>query len=389
MKDNNNLRRMLGIFFKSKINFTFPKKKEIVLYDRFSSYLLENFHQDKLKYIILPTRSETFNFYALLLMLLNLKINREEYIKSFIYLFRPKLIISSSEHDLFFYKLKKYFPHIEFVMVQNGARSKNYDFFDLLKKEKFLNSKLEIDYFFVFSKYYAEELKKFIKFKSKILGSFKCNNIPIKKFNVNKKSVIFISAFKKQFKVNNKIIPANCSSKLSNNYYVEKFIVPILFEFCKKNNYKFKILLRNTKEKSKDEISFFLNLVKNNKNCLIYKSLNKSSYEIIDNFENIVFIDSTLGFEAIARGKKVVSIFSRKFENNWLGDFLWPKNGPKSSNFFTFSNNKNEIIKIFRNNFNLPNNHWININKNYIRDLIVYQKNNRDFYSLLNKILYN
>ena len=44
-------------------------------------------------------------------------------------------------------------------MVQNGARSKNYDLFDLLREAKLSNTKLEIDYFFVFSKYYANELK--------------------------------------------------------------------------------------------------------------------------------------------------------------------------------------------------------------------------------------
>ena len=371
-----------------KINFTFPQKKEIILYDQISNYLLGNLDINKIKHIILPVRGETYNFYALLFMIIKFKISREEYIKSFIFLFRPKLIISASEHDIFFYKLKKNFSHVKFLMVQNGARSKRYDLFDLLKKEKLLNSKLQIDYFFVFSKYYANELKKFIKFKSKIIGSFKNNNIPIKKFNANQKSVIFISAFKKDFKVNNKIILAKSNSELSNNYYVEKFILPILFKFCEENNYKFQILLRNTKEKSSDEVSFFLNLIKNNKNCFVYKNLNKSSYETIDTFENIVFIDSTLGFEAIARGKKVVSIFSRKFKNNLLGDFLWPKIGPKSANFFTSSNNKKKIINLFKNNFKISTNHWININKNHIRGLNVYQKNNKNFYSLLNKILY-
>ena len=136
-----------------KINFTFPKKKEIILYDQISNYLLDNLDINKIKHIVLPVRGETYNFYALLLMIMKFKISRNEYIKSFIFLFRPKLIISASEHDIFFYKLKKNFSHIKFLMVQNGGRHERYDLFDLLKKEKLLNSKLQIDYFFVFSKY--------------------------------------------------------------------------------------------------------------------------------------------------------------------------------------------------------------------------------------------
>ena len=59
------------------------------------------------------------------MMIVKFKISREEYFKSFIYLFRPKIIISASEYDITFYKLKKFFPNIKFFMVQNGARFKN------------------------------------------------------------------------------------------------------------------------------------------------------------------------------------------------------------------------------------------------------------------------
>jgi len=385
MKDNK-LKKILNTFLNFKINFTLPLKKEIIVYDRISCYLLDNFPQKKINYIVLSTRKEIFNIFALLMMIVKFKISREEYFKSFIYLFRPKIIISASEYDITFYKLKKFFPNIKFFMVQNGARFKNDS--SNLQKKKLLNTKLEIDYFFVFSKYYANELKKFIKCNFIVIGSFKCNNVPINKFIIDKRSVIFISTIRKQTKVNNKIIKANSSDKFSNNYWVEKYIVPILFEFCENNNYKFRILLKTSKEKSTEEVKFFLNLVKKNKKCFIYKNFKKSSYEIVDKFENVVFTDSTLGFEAIARGKKVVSIFSRKFDNKLLSNFLWPKFGPKSSNFFTSSNNKSEIIKLFKNNFKISTKHWTNINKNYIRNLIIYQKNNTDFYSLINKILY-
>ena len=140
----------------------------------------------------------------------------------------------------------------------------------IYKKKKLLNTKLEIDYFFVFSKYYANELKKFIKCNFIVIGSFKCNNVPINKFIIDKRSVIFISTIRKQTKVNNKIIKANSSDKFSNNYWVEKYIVPILFEFCENNNYKFRILLKTSKEKSTEEVKFFLNLVKKNKKYFIY-----------------------------------------------------------------------------------------------------------------------
>ena len=61
-------------------------------------------------------------------------------------------------------------------MVQNGTRSKNFDIFDSLKKE---NKKLFIDHFFLFDELIAKEYKKYINFKTHVVGSFRSNCVRI------------------------------------------------------------------------------------------------------------------------------------------------------------------------------------------------------------------
>ena len=45
-----------------------------------------------------------------------------EYIK----ICNPKILITFIDNNLIFYKLKKYFPNIYFISVQNGIRTKYF-----------------------------------------------------------------------------------------------------------------------------------------------------------------------------------------------------------------------------------------------------------------------
>ena len=69
------------------------------------------------------------------------------------------------------------------------------------------------------------------------------------------------------------------------------------------------ILLRSKKfYQQKEEMEFYNKIFMSN--CFFIKTLNwKESYKILDKFENIIFMYSTLGYEAIAR-KKNCSIFT-------------------------------------------------------------------------------
>ena len=103
----------------------------------------------------------------------------------------------------------------------------------------------------------------------------------------------------------------------------EKKILKLLKKYFENNKLKMSILLTSkSKEIQKHEISYYKNYFGSNCNFIKTKFW-WDPYKVIDNYENIIFIDSTLGYEAISRKKKV-AIFSLRRSRNLLEYFGWP-----------------------------------------------------------------
>ena len=117
------------------------------------------------------------------------------------------------------------------------------------------------------------------------------------------------------------------------------------------SNKKLHILIRNKDSlKQNEEIKFFKKIFQSN--CLFQKPLTwKKSYEILDKFENIIFMHSTLGYEAISRKKKV-AIFSPKKILNFRYYFGWPTPFQRVHNFFSVKNWTYDEIKRVLDNIN-------------------------------------
>ena len=72
-----------------------------------------------------------------------------------------------------------------------------------------------------------------------------------------------------------------------------------------------------------------------------------------------MFIDSTLGYEAISRGKKIISIPCRMKNKKIYHPFGYPTFSTKKSGFFyTNSRNEKNILKIINNVYNMSNFEW-------------------------------
>ena len=96
---------------------------------------------------------------------------------------------------------------------------------------------------------------------------------------------------------------------------LEKQIVSSIAKFCSKKKIKFYILPlsknKGTKysENVSEEYEFFKKSLKSTKFRFLNKMKSSDTYRIIDRFNLITFIDSTLGYESISRGKKNCFLF--------------------------------------------------------------------------------
>ena len=343
---------------KIKFRFDLPSPKKIVLFDESHSLILREII--KKDFCILKVRDEKeIYFWIYIKQIIFFDFKFLTYCENYIKFISPKVLITFIDTDRRFYELKNTFANINFISVQNGCRvEKNVMFYNKLYIQ---SKKLKCDHIFVFNKYYINEYQKIIDSKYHVLGNFKNNIVKIKKAKINS-DFLFLSQFSNNNKMNR-----NTEIKLVNFFKL----------YLNKSNKKLHILLRNkhpSKDK-KEEIDFYNKILQSK--CVFPKTTNwKKSYEILDKFENIIFMYSTLGYEAIARKKKV-AIFSPIKDFNGRLNVAWPATFRKKYDFFSAKKlNYYEIKRVLDNIKNCSQNNWEKKYYSLVKDQLYFNKNN-------------
>ena len=172
--------------------------------------------------------------------------------------FRPKIVLTATDKDIRFYKLKKHFEkNIKFLVIQNGLRSK---FHDMFNNKEIFNTGLSADYYFSFGTNIREFLKKYINVEVIPIGSFKSNLIKQKNFNTvkkNKLKILYVSSFRLRNK--NQIFEKRSDGKII--YWRDIFnkdmkLCKLVNNYCIKTNNNFTIL-GTTKNNHNLEIEYF------------------------------------------------------------------------------------------------------------------------------------
>lgn len=288
-----NLFLQVKYFLKAKWIFQKPEKKKFLIYDYANSNIILKYI-DKKQSTIYFTRWEEINFYILYYSVINYGLNniRKNYKKAFFDFVDPKVVITLVSSQIAFFKLKKQFPNITFISIQNNVGTS--EFIKFLKKAK--NKSLSCDYFLFFSEQFRKMYKKLllIKKKSVVIGSFR-NNFYHRKFPIKKK-LLFISKSNWNIKSPlNEIILLNFIVKFLKKNQMEKI------DICMKTN---DARVRDYYKKNLDQK--YINILKKENN-----------YLVTNNYENIIFTDSTLGYECLAKGKKIVSLNLGSLNKKW------------------------------------------------------------------------
>ena len=358
---------------KTKFRFDFPLPKKILLFDEGHSLILMKIVKKKDVNILKVRDEKEIYFWIFLKQIIFFDFKFLTYCKNYIKFISPKIMITFIDTNIQFYELKKSFNNIHFISVQNGVRAeKNSMFYN----KRFIKSKkLKCDYMFVLNKYYIKEYQRIIDSKYHILGSFRNNINKINKPKI-KDDFLFISTFQ-----SNHIINLKFEKKLFNliNLYLNKF------------NKKIHILPRNKNPLGlKVEINYFKNFFQSK--CTFPKTSDLNNpYTILDKFEKIIFMYSTLGFEAISRKKKV-AIFSpiKNFKGKFKGksNSVWPAPYQKKYDFFSSKNlTYNKIKRVLNNINNCSQAKWEKKYYSIIKDQLYLNKDNAELKKLIFKLL--
>lgn len=378
-------------FIKSRKDWQMPKKAQILIYDainveHISSYL------KKYSVITLDLRGRFINIPCLLGAVITKNFWKgnllHAYIDTYIKAVNPCLVITLTDNNKNFYRISNQFSGIKTIFFQNGVRTKSGDIFDNLIK----SNSYHVDYMLVAGEAIGKHYLKYLTGQFIPVGTL-ANNL-VSKFNdIKNDDVLFISQWHENSNDEEIFFFKNDDTKVhwKEFFSIEIKVLKLLSKWCIENKKNLKICGRED-TKSNAEKSFFNNCLKqfNHKWTYIPKTNFYSSYKLIDMAHIVVCIDSTLGYESIARGKRT-AFFSCRGDsiNDYSYRFGWPSELPNNGPMWT--NNQNEL------EFNLPrilnylnivnDNEWGKVYKNYKKEIMEFDQGNTYFVKLLDQLL--
>ena len=351
-----------------KFDFKFLEQKNYLIFDDLQLEIFNKYLDNSTN--VISFRDKKYNFFAILYALFfffrsELKV---EYINFFLKFTKKKTIISLNYNRLILYKIKKYYPSIKIIIIQNGVSNKF--FIDKLKN----NTNLSCDYFLCMTTTEKEIIERYITANFIVIGSF-LNNFFYKKQKTKKKEILFISQYRDK---------ASIIDFQKSYYNTTQFLIPYLIQFSK--NKKIPISILGSSLSFEKENNYYKNFFKDYK-FKYYKRKKFFAYKRIDNPLIVVGVDSTLIYEAFSRGKKIAifnfSKINKKFSVH--DSFLLQRFLKDEGYFWTKLKNGKKIKSILNSLFDTSNNEWLK-KKYYYKNLFSFDKDNEKFRKIINSI---
>lgn len=378
--------RLLKSLTKLRWKILPPRHTNVLLYFITGADVIAPYFS-KTEFQMLDLREHEVNISVALRCVLDKNLSAEHYAIRYIELVKPKLIITFIDNFPAFFRLKQHFPETRTMLIQNGMRSDRGDLFGELLED--LTSGLNhVDQMFVFGPAIGAIYSKFISGTIVPIGSFKNNLVKVQKRDT--KSVAYISTYRSE--ISEQHIVQNSSPSRPTTYGEvirrREQVIIFLANYCKAN--KLELVIIGKDDDFERERSHYATLLKNYSWTISQRSASTSSYEAIDNSEIIVFTSSTLGYEALARGKKTATfLIDSEFLDAPALKFGWPAVLPSEGLFWTHQFSETRFMEIMDYLVEVPNLAWEKVRSETMHDIIHYDEGNSQFVAAIQELRVN
>lgn len=360
-------------------NYTFkrPKKALIVLLEPAGMDVLLQ-HTSRNQVCLIDLYNE-LNVWVILNCIIKFKMSRLDYCLEYCKIVQPRLIITFVDNALLSWRVMNARRDIRSAIVQCAWRGEVGDIFDALKfnppRDQFF-----INHLLLFNKNISKNYLRYIKGIVYPIGSFRSNYI--KKTNTSRRNtLLFISQYRSPKKFPLKIMHTRQLISMQEMYFPEKALLPLLQNFCQKNNMRLQVCGHGN---SNEEKAFFSSLLPTDEWDFVPNLYRYHCYEIVDSAGVVVSIDSTLGYEAVARRAKTGLFLAREaILQNESYRFGWPAPLERSGPFWTDRINSEEVDRILSYLMNCTFDKWETEIETLAPELVANDPDN----SQLNKIV--
>ncbi|MHB8108783.1 MAG: LA_1612 family putative O-antigen biosynthesis protein [Syntrophorhabdaceae bacterium] len=380
--------KAIAYLIKSKKVWRKPGKADVLIVDRSGSEVLLTY-LDPRKVGILDLGGESLNFFVFFKCLLNngLWFTAMDYMVQYVKCVEPRVALTFIDNNHLFYRLKNHQKNLTTVFVQNGIRGDAVDVFSILKKQKPLRDGNRVDYMLTFGNAVGREYATYIDGKIIPIGSLK-NNFFQSKTRLQPKTVLFLSQYRYSRSPTRRpmAIYGDKSIFWDEFYAVERFLLPLLHRYCRENGLVLKICGCSSAQ-ADEERNYFRSLLGNDDLQFLENENLMDGYEQVTAAGFVVFIESTLGYEALARGKKTAVFSMRgKLWDEADRDFGWPATLPENGPFWTHRADEREFSRVMDYITTVENEEWERIRQRYIPELMEYDPGNTRFLSLMREL---
>ena len=310
----------------------------------------------------------------------------QAYVDVFIRIVEPRLILTYIDNDPGFYTISSRFENVTTMFVQNGTRGEVGDVFGYLKP----SDRYHVDYMLVHGAAIGLHFNKFVSGNVVPVGSVK-NNAIANTGQMAKKTILFFSQFSYRPVGDAPFLFENDGKPISwsDFYEADIQVVSFLDRWCDENGWQLIICGRDFKSHGTEK-DFFATYLKSCEWEYIPRSDVYGPYQLIDSAELAVFIDSTLGYEAIARGKRTAALSCRGWPaNRYPFRFGWPASMPDSGPFWTNEIDVEEFRRILQYLLTVSGAVWESDRERYTAALMAYDPGNSRLCSITQELLEN
>lgn len=376
---------LLSYFWHARKCWRWPKQSDVLIFDAcHQQLLLEYLHPWKPE--VLHVRGEQINMPVLVASLFKNGRKVDAYIDCFIERVRPRLVVTMIDNRPDFWTISQKHPGVKTVFVQNGWRTYFGDVSETLDKVDTLrHRKLQVDYMLTFGAMNGAEYARYISGTVVPIGSIKNNLIP-PTHSAQPDMIAFIS----QWRNEGLYLGDEYCSQEAFFGQADRCILKCLARYAHKKNKRLAIILTNGargKLRSQEE-DYFRELLGHEGEFLELQGP-YPSYRAVDAAEVVVAVDSTLGYESIARGTRTAIFCIR---GSLLGvpgrTYGWPGNLPAEGPFWTNRPDPEAFERILDHLFEIDDAQWRkDIETTNFSSLMIYNRGNSIFKSILEKEL--
>lgn len=366
-----------------------PKRVTTVVYPPGKSSDLLLHYLDPNETQVINPWGNRLNIPALVYMTLTGRRSRFDYLISFLKLAQPKYLLTTSDNDLTFYRIKSILPNITTISIQNGIRA-NYSsvpgqgFIESIERESGLSS----DFAITFGAAISELLKTHIATNTFIAGSLRNNSFDVGGVVEETDLIMYVSQLPNHETTSTSTVAYYQGHEItySEFYNAEKIVCDQLAEYCSKNRLRFEICGKQSSTFS-HEAEFFKPHKVSSRNSPL------ASYEQLVRARLIVTLDSTIGYEFLARGKRVIFVGGRFALNNNATvrnmqgvKFGFPRDEPSRGPFWTDNLSSVQISELLDQVRTISRDEWAMQISQYKDLFMKFDPNNQELVSFLSNL---